>query len=113
MKCIEDAFKSIENNENRKKEEEEIKKKKLEAANAKNNTVIKQEHKVEEINILEDVILFQRLFRGRKEQNLMYDGKHKRAELIKELRSADSWKAASTKESDNALINNYMVILYV
>ncbi len=112
MKCIADAFKSIENNENRKKQEEdEALKKKQELINQQANAKPKHEPKIEEIPILEDVILFQRLFRGRKEQNLMYEGKHKRAELIKELRSADYWKAASSNDQENMLINNYIVNL--
>ena len=41
----------------------------------------------------------------------MYDGKHKRAELIKELRSADNWKAASSNDQENMLINNYIVLI--
>lgn len=110
MKCIEDAFRSIENNENRKrKEEEDIQKKKQDLINQQQTKNVKVEHKTEEVNILEDIILMQRLFRGRKEQNLMYEGKHKRAELIKELRSADYWKAASSNDQENALINNYIV----
>jgi len=114
MKCIDDAFKSIENNENRKKkEEEDIQKKKQDLINQQNNAKPKHEVKNEEVNILEDIILFQRLFRGRKEQNLMYEGKHKRAELIKELRSADFWKAASSNDQENALINNYIVRLII
>lgn len=112
MRSISDAFKSIENNENRKKkEEEEAQKKKQDAINQQNNAKPKVETKSEEVNILEDIILFQRLLRGRREQNLMFEGKHKRAELIKELRSADTWKQASTSDQDNILIQNYIVIV--
>ena len=45
----------------------------------------KVEVKSDDVNIVEEIILLQRLLKGRKEQNLMYQGKFKRAELIKEL----------------------------
>lgn len=66
------------------------------------------ERKVEEISILEEIILFQRLLRGRKEQNMMHEGKSNRAELIKELRAADYWKTAGVVEEENKLINDYV-----
>lgn len=58
--------------------------------------------------ILEDIMMIQRLFRGRKEQNRMYEGKIKRAELIKELRSADYWKSAGTTEEEKDKIDAYL-----
>jgi hypothetical protein len=111
MKCISDAFKSIENNENRKKrEEDEEKKKKQDLINQQNNAKPKVEIKTEEIPIVEDIILFQRLLRGRREQALMIEGKHKRAELIRELRQAEEWKSNSS-DQEKALIDNYIVNL--
>lgn len=54
----------------------------------------KVEEPVEKNLILEDVLLFQRLLRGRKEQIEMQEGRKKRAELIKELKQADEWKSS-------------------
>jgi hypothetical protein len=41
------------------------------------------------------VILLQRLMRGRANQNMMFEGKEKRLDLIAELRATEEWKAAS------------------
>ena len=41
------------------------------------------------------VILLQRLMRGRADQNMMFEGKEKRLDLIKELRATEEWKLAS------------------
>jgi len=41
------------------------------------------------------VILLQRLMRGRAYQNMMFEGKEKRLDLIAELRATEEWKAAS------------------
>jgi hypothetical protein len=41
------------------------------------------------------VILLQRLMRGRAHQNMMFEGKEKRLDLIAELRATEEWKAAS------------------
>ena len=41
------------------------------------------------------VILLQRLMRGRAQQNMMFEGKEKRLDLIAELRATEEWKAAS------------------
>ena len=41
------------------------------------------------------VILIQRLMRGRAHQNMMFEGKEKRLDLISELRATEEWKAAS------------------
>lgn len=110
LSAIEDAFKSIQKQEFNKLEEEkkqkelELEKIKLQAEKNK-----PQEKIVPDIPILEDILLFQRLLRGRKEQALMHKGKHDRAELIKELRAADLWKhAGEGNEEDNKLIDNYI-----
>jgi hypothetical protein len=108
--AIEDAFKSIQKQEFNKLEAEKrqkeliIEKIKLQAEKNK-----PQERIIPDINILEDILLFQRLLRGRKEQSLMHKGKHDRAELIKELRAADLWKQAGEgNEEEIKLIDNYV-----
>ena len=40
------------------------------------------------------MVLLQRLIRGRAVQNVMYEGRYRRRELIHELRRADEWEAA-------------------
>lgn len=40
-------------------------------------------------------ILVQRLMRGRAYQNMMFEGKEKRLDLIAELRATEEWKLAS------------------
>ncbi len=110
LSAIEDAFKSIQKQEFNKIGEEkrlkelEIEKQKLQAEKNK-----PQEKIIPDIPILEDILLFQRLLRGRKEQALMHRGKYDRAELIKELRAADLWKQAGEgSEEDTKLIDNYI-----
>ena len=41
------------------------------------------------------IILLQRLLRGRAEQNMMFEGKEKRLDLIAELRATEEWKRHS------------------
>jgi hypothetical protein len=41
------------------------------------------------------IIMLQRLLRGRAHQNMMFEGKEKRLDLIAELRATEEWKAAS------------------
>ena len=53
------------------------------------------------------VILLQRLVRGRAKQNMMFEGKEKRLDLIAELRATEEWKAASEFQEEKALIENY------
>ena len=38
------------------------------------------------------IILLQRLLRGRAKQNMMFEGKEKRLDLIAELRATEEWK---------------------
>jgi hypothetical protein len=38
------------------------------------------------------IILLQRLVRGRAMQNMMFEGKEKRLDLITELRATEDWK---------------------
>lgn len=53
------------------------------------------------------IILLQRLLRGRAKQNMMFEGKEKRLDLIAELRATEEWKAASDLEEEKILIENY------
>ena len=51
--------------------------------------------------------LLQRLIRGRAKQNMMFEGKEKRLDLIAELRATEEWKAASDFQEERALIETY------
>ena len=53
------------------------------------------------------VILLQRLLRGRAEQNMMFEGKEKRLDLIAELRATEEWKRNSETQEEHMLIDNY------
>lgn len=53
------------------------------------------------------IILLQRLVRGRATQNMMFEGKEKRLDLISELRATEEWKAASGLEEERTLIEQY------
>lgn len=53
------------------------------------------------------IILLQRLIRGRAIQNMMFEGKEKRLDLIAELRATEEWKASSELEEERVLIENY------
>lgn len=54
------------------------------------------------------VILLQRLIRGRAVQNMMFEGKEKRLELIAELRACEDYlKASGQQEQDKLIIRNY------
>jgi hypothetical protein len=105
-KAIDDAFASIKNQEKKQLEEKTLADKKKEddgKVKVEKPKII--EKKAEDY---EEIILFQRLLRGRKEQNLMHEGKSKRAELIKELRSADYYKTAGATDEENKLLDNYV-----
>ena len=53
------------------------------------------------------IILLQRLLRGRAEQNMMFEGKEKRLDLIAELRATEEWKRHSATQEEHMLIDNY------
>ena len=53
------------------------------------------------------VILLQRLIRGRAMQNMMFEGKEKRLDLITELRATDQYRQASDNPDEQQLINTY------
>ena len=108
IKAIKDAFGSIQKQETKKVEEENLRKireAEEERARIERNKV--PEPIPEKNLILEDVLLFQRLLRGRKEQILMQEGRKNRAELIKELKQADEWKSSVATEEEKKLIENY------
>lgn len=56
---------------------------------------------------LRAIILLQRLLRGRAEQNMMFEGKEKRLDLIAELRATEEWKKHSDTQEEHMLIDNY------
>ena len=108
IKAIKDAFGSIQKQETKKVEEENLRKireAEEERARIERNKV--PEPIPEKNLILEDVLLFQRLLRGRKEQILMQEGRKNRSELIKELKQADEWKNTVATEEEKKLIENY------
>ena len=112
IKAIKDAFNSIQKQELKKKEEEDLKKKKYEEDNRNKNDLNKKVEEPQEKNmILEDVLLFQRLLRGRKEQIEMQEGRKKRSELIKELKQADEWKSSAATAEEQKLLDNYKIKL--
>jgi len=53
------------------------------------------------------ILLLQRLLRGRATQNMMFEGKEKRLDLIAELRATEEWKETADLEEEKALIQNY------
>jgi len=53
------------------------------------------------------IILLQRLLRGRAQQNMMFEGKEKRLDLIAELRATEEWRAQADQEEEHMLIDNY------
>lgn len=52
-------------------------------------------------------LLLQRLLRGRAEQNMMFEGKEKRLDLIAELRITEEWRQASDLQEERSIIQNY------
>eukprot|EP00743_Colponemidia_sp_Colp-15_P003486 GILK01003764.1.p1 GENE.GILK01003764.1~~GILK01003764.1.p1 ORF type:complete len:665 (+),score=144.46 GILK01003764.1:160-2154(+) len=50
------------------------------------------------------ILLLQRLIRGRAVQNIMFDGKEKRLDLINELRATEDWDQASLAEEERRLV---------
>lgn len=53
------------------------------------------------------IILLQRLIRGRAMQNMMFEGKEKRLDLITELRATEEWKAQSELPEEKELLRAY------
>ncbi|CAI2361398.1 unnamed protein product [Moneuplotes crassus] len=52
-------------------------------------------------------LLLERLIRGRAEQNMMFEGKEKRLDLIAELRITEEWRQASDQQEERNIIQNY------
>ena len=52
-------------------------------------------------------MLLQRLLRGRAQQNMMFEGKEKRLDLIAELRATEEWRAQAEAPEEHMLIDNY------
>jgi hypothetical protein len=50
------------------------------------------------------IILLQRLIRGRAMQNMMFEGKEKRLDLITELRATEEWRANSELPEEKELL---------
>ena len=53
------------------------------------------------------VLLLQRLIKGRAIQNLMFEGKEKRLDLIQELRLTEEWRQEAEVEEEKQLVQNY------
>jgi len=53
------------------------------------------------------IVLLQRLLRGRAQQNMMFEGKEKRLDLIAELRATEEWRAQAEAPEEHMLIDNY------
>eukprot|EP00744_Colponema_vietnamica_P007905 GILI01011317.1.p1 GENE.GILI01011317.1~~GILI01011317.1.p1 ORF type:complete len:667 (-),score=237.22 GILI01011317.1:198-2198(-) len=53
------------------------------------------------------VLLLQRLIRGRAVQNIMFEGKEKRLDLINELRSEEEWDKSAVEDEEKQLLQAY------
>lgn len=62
---------------------------------------------VKETEMEKAMVLLQRLVRGRAIQNMMFEGKEKRLDLIAELRITEEWKKASAGDEEKNIIMNY------
>jgi hypothetical protein len=65
---------------------------------------VKEDVLPEEEQLAAAVLLLQRILRGRARQNVMFEGKEKRLDLINELRAAELWDAASTTEGERKAV---------
>ena len=109
LQSIDGAFESIKKHEQRKIEfEREEERRRIEESKARQDKTKTSDKKSDEISYFEDIVLLQRLLRGRREQIVMHEGKNKRAELIKELRGAVEWKKVSDTDNETKLIDNYI-----
>ena len=71
------------------------------------NRDVQKEQLLEDDKKKKAIILLQRLLRGRAEQNMMFEGKEKRLDLIAELRATEEWRAQSETQEEHMLIDNY------
>lgn len=100
-----------------KKDEEETKRKDHEQKKYKNEfvrpdtpEVANRNNKDKALGFFEQykaALLLQRLIRGRAEQNMMFEGKEKRLDLIAELRITEEWRQASDQQEERNIIQNY------
>ena len=89
-------------------EDEIIQKRKLEEEERIPIKNDKQPEPIPEKNlILEDVLLFQRMLRGRKEHLLMQEGKKNRLNIIRELKRLDEWKKSGAMDIQQKLLDKY------
>jgi hypothetical protein len=68
------------------------------------NFQIEKEETEEDDEKRKATLLLQRLIRGRAVQNMMFEGKEKRLDLIAELRATEEWKQAAELEEEKILI---------
>jgi hypothetical protein len=109
LHSIDGAFESIKKHELRKvQQEKEDERRRIEESRARAEKTRTLDNKPDQRVDLDDIILLQKLLRGRKEQIQMHEGKNNRAELIKELRAADNWKKEGGSEDETKLIDNYI-----
>lgn len=73
----------------------------------KRDDSIKDQNDNEKDKQFRAIILLQRLIRGRAKQNMMFEGKEKRLDLISELRATEEWKQQSGLHEERVLIDNY------
>ena len=106
IKALNNAFESIVKAENQKLLEKQLEEEKNREIMKKKEEKKAVEVKSNDVDYIEEIMLIQRLLKGRKEQNLMYKGKLKRRELIKELREADSYKQMSEETNVNISESN-------
>lgn len=86
------------------KEHVDKKNQKADAVNWKAEQLAREER--EDVR-LRAIILLQRLMRGRAQQNMMFEGKEKRLDLITELRVTEEWRQSSDAPEERMLIENY------
>jgi len=96
--------------ENKKKDNENKKKYKNEFVRP--DTPERQGRRSREKSVLyfkeySSILLLERLLRGRAEQNMMFEGKEKRLDLIAELRITEEWRQASDQQEERNVIQNY------
>jgi len=100
------------------KDEEELKKKDNEQKKKDKNEFVRPDTPERSERRSDDVasnyfeqykaaLLLERLLRGRAEQNMMFEGKEKRLDLIAELRITEEWRQASDQQEERNIIQNY------
>lgn len=72
----------------------------------KDEGVAKKDREIKE-KAIRATILLQRLLRGRAQQNMMFEGKEKRLDLITELRATEEIRKDSENQEEQELLKNY------